>query len=169
MSVTRLAPNIRNSDLQRKSELLQKPFLKSETVCLSPQKRRSSYSRTSWFEPLNVKELCSINSDIFNLVGKERSITEVLVTTQLCLLRRLSPTHQLSASTTESHCQTEPKHWTSVTHVYIFNLKGKINLHTYIKTTDGQPAINSPPRHTSGCIHNMSGLVAHDTESVLSD
>lgn len=46
--------------------------------------------------------------------------------------------------------------------------KEEINLTyiQYIKTTDGQQAINSLTRHMSGCIHNMSGLGVHDTVSL---
>lgn len=47
--------------------------------------------------------------------------------------------------------------------MYAFVWKQGVNLHTYIKTTDGQQAINSLSLLMSGCIHRMSGLGVHDT------
>ena len=42
-------------------------------------------------------------------------------------------------------------------------LRERINFHSYIKTTDGQWAINFFPELMSWCIHNMSGLGVHYT------
>lgn len=70
------------------------------------------------------------------------------------------PTHYCLKSTTERHCKMVLKQLTQVA------CSSYCDLHTYIKSTDGQQAINSLPLQTRGHIHSVSGPGVHDTVSL---